>query len=145
MAVLQAPALTVRDEHVWITAAGVFSLPLYRVVGVTASANATFSSPPLTLPALPLWANMAAGWHGAPPGDMPCDEACASYVAAELRDQATGDVVPGFEREKCLLMDIDGLRVPLLWQGVNTTHMVGRRVIVRFYLRRASVFAIGAG
>ena len=46
-----------------------------------------------------------------------CDEGCAAYIMVELQTATDGRVVPGFERDKCVFMNVDEIRLPLRWQG----------------------------
>ena len=39
-----------------------------------------------------------------------------SYVMAELQNEE-GHVIPGYERGKSVLLDLDELRAPITWTG----------------------------
>lgn len=51
-----------------------------------------------------LYINVDAHWHGYIVTGG-CDEGCAAYVMVELQDE-NNDVIPGFERNKCTLMNV---------------------------------------
>jgi hypothetical protein len=55
----------------------------------------------------------------------------------------TGAPLPGFEKQKCVFMDQDGLRLPLDWDGRSPPP--GALVALRIYYRDAVVYAIGTG
>lgn len=144
-----APALTLGDEHIWLSEGdGAYSLPLYRLAGLRAHGNAAFSTTPFTMPRdLPLWINVAASWGAgrAPGSHASCDTACNAYVAAELYDAATRMVIAGLTRDKCVLMDVDALRAPLVWHGANASALAGgKQVYLRLFFREATIYAIGA-
>jgi hypothetical protein len=40
---------------------------------------------------------------------------CAAYIMVAVLDAATGVVIPGFERENCILKNASGTRLPLSW------------------------------
>ena len=145
-----APAVTHGDQHVWLTSGGdAFALPLYRVAGLRAHGNAALSTPAFKMPKTEsLWLNVEAAWGAgrAPGSHASCNELCNAYVAAELYDAATRTVIPGLTRDKCVLLDVDDLRAPLEWEGVNASKLVGgQQVFVRFFFRSATIYAIGAG
>ena len=144
-----APAVTIGDEHVWLTEGdGAHAMPLYRVAGLRAHGNSAMSTPPFVMPRdAPLWLNVRASWGAgrAPGSHAGCDEACNAYVAAEMYDVASGDVLPGLTRDKCVLMDVDDLRKPLEWEGANASALAGgSKVFVRFFFREATIYALGA-
>ena len=144
-----APAVTIGDQHVWLTGDGAYALPLYRVAGLRAHGNSAVSTWPFLMPiGASLWLNVRASWGAgrAPGSHASCDEACNAYVAAELYDAATGEVLPGLTRDKCVLMDADELRAPLEWKGANASALAsGKQVYVRFFFREATIYAVGAG
>ena len=101
--------------------------------------NGAFSTRKFVLPDRPLTLNAAARWHG----DKTNAQQRQAYVMAELLD-ARGRPIPGFEKEKCIVQDKDGVDLPLRWAGRDTPALAGRIVAVRFYLRDATIYALGA-
>ena len=112
-----------------------------------------------------LWINADVQWGSLLPTGG-CDEGCAAYVMVELISVTTNSVIPGYEKEKCVLLNITGTRIPLVWEGGVDT--AGRSVGVgggtgpsgvdggraadeavpvqaRVYFRDATVYAIGTG
>ena len=65
-----------------------------------------------------------------------------SYVMAELQNEE-GHVIPGYERGKSVLLDLDELRAPITWTGSPTPPKAGTEVRVRFYFRDATIYAFG--
>ncbi len=141
--------ITIGGRHVWLYHDGVFGLPEDRLFFAGALANCEFSTPLFAMPTRPLVLNAEFGYDGHPARGMRGQ----GYLMAELRDEA-GAVIPGFERERCLLHDVDGparrlyqtdrgLATRLHWQGRLTRELAGRRVTLRLYLRDARVYALG--
>ena len=65
-----------QQMHVWVADTGVFTLPAYRLAGISAPANAEFSTQLFNASALDtLWLNLDAQWHGGLVTGG-CDEVC---------------------------------------------------------------------
>lgn len=106
-----------------------------RISYVSARANAEFTTQPFTMPASGLCLNAAI-----PSPDRPF-AGMQAYVMAAVLDES-GQPVPGFEREKCLLQKGDQIDLPLQWTGKSTQDLAGRRVSLRFYVRSANIYAV---
>ena len=137
-------------RHVWVADGAVYTLPQFRVAGIYAPANVEFSTPPFTLPtAAPssscrLTVNADAKW-GALLQTGGCDEGCAAYLLAELRDAASGKPLPGFERGRFVpIVNATGLALPLLWQGAPALPAAGAPVFLRFFFRDTTVYSVAA-
>ena len=144
---LMASPVTFGDAHVWVDDGGVYTLPLYRLAGLYAPANAAVVTAAFAVPAAPLFLNADARWRGrvAATGNRTCDEGCAAYVMAELLFD-NGTVVPGFDRAACILVDVDDLRVPLVWQGgADLGSLAGMSARLRFLFRDATLYGIWTG
>jgi hypothetical protein len=63
----------------------------------------------------------------------------------EMRDAASGAVVGGRTRGKCVMLDVDGPQLPLKWEGVYDPIALGTRVTMRIFFRDATIFAAGSG
>lgn len=111
------------------------SLPDDRVFHATCRANGEFSTPVFTMPEGGLALNAYARYREAE-GDRG-----QAYVMAELRD-GDGNVIPGYEREKCLFEDVDGRALPMTWDSASGGGLAGKRVAIRFYLRDAKIFGV---
>eukprot|EP01045_Picozoa_sp_COSAG04_P029508 COSAG04_NODE_4868_length_1852_cov_1.523103_2_plen_227_part_00 len=64
--------------------------------------------------------NAAAKWGGpsAATGNLTCDEGCGPYVMVALHRAGEAQLVSeAFAAERCVLLDVDGLRLPLAWKG----------------------------
>ena len=141
---LMAPPVLYQNEHVFVADGAVWSLPMYRLAGLRAPANGEFSTAPVMLGGTGgLWINMDAHW-GAPLPTGGCDEGCQAYVMVEVLDAITKQVVPGYEKEKCVITNADDTMFPLRWNGTAATGMAVRRSVqFRVYFRDAVVYAIG--
>ena len=69
----------------------------------------------------------------------------------ELLDPASGAVIPGYDSSSCVLQNVDGTRLPLVWSRgdgdgarLGVEGLAGRRVQARLHIRRATVFALVA-
>ena len=110
-----------------------YSTPVDRITWVGAQSNAEFSSALFKMPARALTVNLQSGT-----GTLLPDQA---YVMVEVR-QPDGHVIEGYERERCLYIDVDGTTLPLRWGEKDTTGLAGRDVCLRFSLRDARVYAV---
>ena len=66
---------------------------------------------------------------------------------AELQNATTGEVIPGYEKEGCVLMNATGV-LPLVWNAsvTNTTPAVvpaNAVVQLKLYFRAATVYSVG--
>lgn len=111
------------------------SQPAHRrgpVVG--AFSNAVFDVGPFVMPAQVLRINV----------DTLRGEAALTqqaYVMVEILDR-TGNVLPDYARERCLLIDVNELDHPLLWNDLNTTALAGQEVTLRIHARDARVYSL---
>ena len=51
--------------------------------------------------------------------------------------------MPGFERDKCVMMNVNGLQIPLQWKSAPAVPE-GKLVSIRFSFRDATIYAVGA-
>ena len=58
--------------------------------------------------------------------------------------QPSGHPIEGYERERCLFVDVDSSALPLRWGERDTTGLAGREICLRFYLRDARIYAVNA-
>ena len=149
-----------------LQAAAAFTRPSQRLGGLTAPANAVFSTKVFAWPASgAVWLNANSSWwnHSTPGAIQPlahCDQGCQAYILAELIDAASGATIPGYEKEKCILRNVEGSKLPLHWkQGHDEDDAestgpaqlaalqphVGQEVRLRLYFRAAIVYAFGTG
>ncbi len=111
------------------------SMPDGRVFSVTGRGNCEFSTPEFVMPSqgLTIDANVLY---------QPRDGANGrAYLMAELRD-GKNQVIPGYERTKCLFENRDGRTLPLIWDGKTAGEQSGRTVQVRFYFRDAKLYSV---
>lgn len=150
--------VSLRDHHVWVSQQPataefparfeLWGVPSLRLAGMYSPANSEFTTPSFVVGAGTedgLWINTIAKWHRLSAEDG-CDEGCQAYVMVEMRDAAGDAVLGGRTRDKCVLLDVDGVRVPLKWkhEAPRPPVALGTRVTLRVYFRAATVFAIGS-
>ena len=111
----------------------VWGLPEYRVAAVGSQSNAEFSSAAFSMPGTTLLLNASV-----PSGHGLFNQA---YVQVELRNERD-NVIPGYERDKCLLQGIDDSRIPLRWGDKMGEELTGKKVSLRFHLRSARIYAL---
>ncbi|MBI5688250.1 MAG: hypothetical protein HZC54_24520 [Verrucomicrobia bacterium] len=110
-------------------------LPQDRISFVGARANAEFSTASFQMPEADISLNAAV-----PSPDRAFASNQAYVMAAVLDDK--DDVVPGFEREKCVIQNADKIDLPLRWNGKSARELAGRNIRLRFSLRSANICAI---
>lgn len=66
-----------------------------------------------------------------------------SYVMVTVLDEE-GNVVPGFEAEKCRIVNDDRSDIPLKWGDASLRQLAGQTVRLRFFLRSANIYAVTA-
>lgn len=132
------------NSHLWVDNR-MYALQEHRMSGIFSSSNAEFSTKPFAMPSNGLWVNAAALWYGGNHVGDPegCDEGCAAYLMAELLDAETGAVIPGYDRTNCVVLNKDGLQLPLEWNTTQPAPDVGALIQVRFFFRDATIYAVG--
>ena len=121
-----------------LTSCAVLGLPIDRVAGAWSLANAEFSTRAFVASTRPLWLNAKALYRG--PKVLHTQQ--AAYIMVEVLD-ANGRTIKGFEREHCILRDVDGVRLPLRWNRKSTASLRGRGIALRFFFRDATIYAAG--
>eukprot|EP01052_Picozoa_sp_SAG31_P044094 SAG31_NODE_7568_length_1652_cov_1.587250_1_plen_186_part_00 len=137
-----------RDQHVFVDDGMVMTVPLYRVAGMYAPANGVFTTQPFIMPRR-LLLNAAAKWHGhnAATGNRTCDEGCGAYIMVALHHAgAKHPVSKAFAAERCILLNVDDVKLPLLWEtdgmATSTTQYLGQAMALRIYFRDATIYAV---
>ena len=110
-------------------------LPEDRISYVSARANGEFSTKAFKMPDTDLLLNAAVP---APERPFAKDQ---SYIMVAVVD-GSGRVVPGFEKDKCLIRDEDRRDIPLKWGDVSARQLAGQTVRLRIYLRSANIYAV---
>ncbi len=116
----------------------IIGMPRDRFSYVTARANAEFTTQPFVMPETGLLLNAAVPSPPRPFATRPG----ASYIMAALLDEQ-GQVIPGYEKEKCPIENTDRIDIPLSW-GQPVTALAGQTVKLRFFLRSANIYAVTA-
>ena len=132
--------------HLWLENSSIWGIGQFRIGGVYAPANGEFDSMPFASSAVPgLWLNADARWHEDAVAHG-CDEGCAAYVMVALFAASdTAEPLAGYEQEHCLLMNVEGPRLPLRWTGGGAKAPLPAEVLVRIYFRDATIWALGSG
>jgi hypothetical protein len=132
-AVKMAPMWFGKEMLFWVSGQ-VLGLPAYRVASIASRSNAEFSSRAFEMPAQMLLLNASV-----PEGRGLFNQA---YVTVELQDEM-GRAIPGYEHDKCILKGVDDIRIPLQWGTRTGKELAGRKVMLRFRLRSAHIYAVG--
>jgi len=127
-----APMWFGREMLFWL-AGQVCGLPEFRLAAIGSRSNAEFSSAAFSMPGKTLLLNASV-----PSGHGLFRQA---YVQVELHDESN-QVIPGYERDKCLLQSIDDTRIPLRWGDKTGKELTGKKVSLRFHLRSARIYAL---
>ncbi len=96
--------------------------------------NAIFEVGPFVMPAQPLRINV----------DTLRGESALTqqaYVMVEVLERS-GNVLPAYPRERCLLIDVNEPDRILSWNGSDTTALAGREVTLRIHARDARVYSL---
>jgi hypothetical protein len=112
-----------------------YGLPEDRITFVSARVNAEFSTTEFVAPERPLTLNAAIP----SPDRLHATNQCYVMVAA-LDEQAR--VIANYERERCILRNVDDIALPLKWGSNDTTSLAGKKIKLRFYLRAASIYSV---
>ncbi len=112
-----------------------FGMPEDRLTYLSARANVEFSTRTFSMPSKPLMLNAAI-----PSPDRPYATDQAYVMVAVLDEQDR--VVQGYEREKCILKNLDKTNIPLRWADKDNQGLKGRKVRLRFFARAARIYAV---
>jgi len=118
------------------TESEVYGVPVDRLFYIGSMASAQMSTIPFTMPDQPLYLNIEAGLHR-----EELRMRYQSYVMAELLDEQ-GQVIAGYNKEKCIGHEIDDLHWPLRWEGQDATELAGQTMQLRLYFRDARIYAL---
>jgi len=140
--------MNIGGQLLWLFRNHLAGMPEDRISGVSARANGEFSTKPFTMPDKDLLLNAAV-----PSLDRPWVRHSQPYVMVEVRD-TQGKVVPGYERDKCIIWDgttspdrntqVDVTDMPLMWNGVSASKLAGQTISLRFYIGGSTIYAITA-
>ncbi|MCX6910343.1 MAG: hypothetical protein NTY01_20185 [Verrucomicrobia bacterium] len=112
-----------------------FGMKQDRISYVGSRANAEFSTASFQMSQADLCLNAAV------PSPERAFAANQAYVMAAVLDDK-GEVVPGFERDKCVIQNADKIDLPLRWGGKSARELAGRNIRLRFSLRSANIYAV---
>ncbi|MFA6562520.1 MAG: hypothetical protein WCV00_11490 [Verrucomicrobiia bacterium] len=132
---LETHPLIVGGKILFVRGRLLLGLPEDRISFVASRANAEFSTASFQMPQADLSLNAAV------PSPERAFATQQAYVMAAVLDDK-GEVVPGFEREKCIIQNADKADLPLRWNGKSARELAGRNVRLRFFLRSANIYAV---
>lgn len=115
-----------------------FGVKRDRISYLGARANGEFTTASFEMPRADLCLNAAV-----PSPERPFAAGQAYVMAAVLDDR--GQPVPGFESEKCVVKNADGIDLPLRWDGKSARELAGRKISLRLYLRGANIYGVTSG
>jgi hypothetical protein len=141
--------MNIGGKLLWLNGNRLEGLPEDRISGVSARANGEFSTKPFTMPGKDLLLNAAV-----PSPDRPWVRRNPQpYVMVEVLN-AQGNVIPGFERDKCVIWDettspnrntqVDVTEMQLMWNGVCASKLAGQTISLRFYIGGSTIYAVTA-
>jgi len=134
---LETPPLIVNGMILFPRGHLLLGLPEDRISYVGARANGEFSTKPSPMPAADLLLNAAS------PGPARPFAKDQAYVMVAVLDEK-GNVIPGFEADKCVIRNEDRTDIRLKWGDASASQLAGRVVRLRFFLRSANVYAVTA-
>lgn len=114
-----------------------FGMKEDRLTFLRSRANSEFSTIQFVMPDADLYLNAAI------PSPARPSTANQAYLMAAMID-SSGKVIPGFEREKCLIREQDDTNIPLRWAGRSARELSGEKVQIRFYMRSSDLYAVTA-
>jgi hypothetical protein len=132
---LEMPPMLIGDNLLWLRGKRLLGLPEDRISGVSARANGEFSTKPFQMPEGDLFLNAAI-----PASERPFASEQAYVMAAVLDDK--GQVIPGFEADRCIIQNEDRCAIPLKWGEASARSLAGRTLRLRFFLRSANIYAV---
>jgi len=131
------PPMVIDGNLLWRAGKKLVGLPEDRISGVSARANGEFSTKPFKMPEADLFLNAAV-----PAPERAFAQKQAYVMVAVLDDQ--GQVIPGFEAEKCVIQKEDRRDILLNWGEATARHLAGKTIRLRFFLRSANIYAVTA-
>ena len=134
---LETPPLIVNGTILFPRGHLLLGLQEDRISYIGARANGEFSTQPFSMPPADLLLNAAL-----PAPERPFGKGQA-YVMVAILDE-NGGIIPGFEPEKCCVVDDDRTNIPLRWGEASARQLAGQNIQLRFFLRCANVYAVTA-
>ena len=134
---MEMPPMVIGGQLLWLRGNRLVGLPEDRISGMSARANGEFSTRLFTMPEAELTLNAAV-----PAVERPFAKDQAYVMVAVLDDQ--GEVVSGFEAEKCVISKDDRPAIPLKWGASSARQLAGKSIRLRFYLRGATIYGVDA-
>ena len=132
---MEMPPMVIGGQLLWLRGNHLVGLPEDRISGMSARANGEFSTRLFTMPDADLTLNAAV-----PALERPFAKDQAFVMVAVLDDK--GEVVSGFEADKCVIAKNDRADIPLKWGAASARQLAGKTIRLRFYLRGSTIYAV---
>jgi hypothetical protein len=130
---LEMPPMIIDGNLLWRHGKMLLGLPEDRICGVSARANGEFSTKSFQMPDGDLYLNAAV-----PATERPFAKQQAYVMVAVLDDE--GQVIPGFEPDRCIIQNEDRRDILLKWGDATARQLAGRTIRLRFFLRSANIY-----
>lgn len=132
---LEIPPMIINGMILFPYGKMLLGMPEDRISCVTARTNGEFSTKSFKMLDADLRLNAAV-----PSPERSFAENQAYLMAAILDDK--GNIVPGFEADKCVIQNEDRRDIPLKWGDTSPRKLAGKNIRLRFYLRSANLYAV---
>ena len=139
--------MRIGNSFMWIYPDGIYGVPAECLFYAGSFANAEFSTAPFAATGRSLALHASFGFHEQRGRGMRGQ----GYIMAELRS-AEGDVLPGYEKERCIILDREDPAsgpqhqatkpIRLAWEGRTAQELSGVYVQLRLYLRDARIYSL---
>jgi hypothetical protein len=131
------PPMVIGGNLLWRAGKKLMGLQEDRISGVSARANGEFSTKPFKMPEADLFLNASV------PATERAFAQIQAYVMVAVLDEQ-GQVIPGFEAEKCVIQKQDQSNILLKWGEVTARYLAGKTIRLRFSFRSANIYAVNA-
>jgi hypothetical protein len=131
------PPMTINGRHLWVIRGSTYGLPEDRVFFAGSMGSSTFTTPQFTVSKQSVTVNASLCYHESEKRGMRGQ----SFIMAEVLDE-NGQVIPKFEKDKCIIRHIPGDTQVLRWNGTSSWPLEGKNVSVRITMRDARVYAL---
>ena len=135
---LETPPMILGGNLLWLRGNQLLGLSEDRISCVSARANGELSTSAFKMPAEDPLLNAAV-----PSPERAFAKEQAYVMVAVLDDR--GQVVPGFEAEKCVIQNEDRRDIQLKWGDASACQLAGKTIRLRFFLRSANIYAVTFG
>lgn len=137
------PPIRIGGDFLFIISGHLYRIADERIGGIYSKANAEFTTRTFEMPDAGLLLNANVASRHVPAPEPFCAHA-QGYIMVEIQDES-GRPIPGFERDKAIVLDQDSRAIPLEWNGQDGTAIAGRKVRLRLFFRDSTIYGVAAG